>query len=152
MSGVEGDTIGCETDRKGALTEAGKADAGGGVAVAVVSWWAGIEDTGGVEMDGVDFGGVGGATGFETEEDDELDDILLEADREGPSLAATNADLSTNDLNSYFAKPTHVREHTHRHEVILRTANVFLEITITFRVDHVRRRWISRLVWVVIFV
>ena len=67
------------------------------MAEALVSCETGDDDTGG----GVD---LGGTAGFDTDDDDELDESLLDADREGPSSAATKADRSTKDLNSYFAK------------------------------------------------
>ncbi len=73
----------------------------------LVGCGAGDDDTGGVDGGGVDFGGT---EGFDTDDDDELEENLLEADREGPSLAATKADRSTNDLNSYLAEKTEGRQ------------------------------------------
>lgn len=53
---------------------------------------------------GVDFGAVAGTVDFDMDDVDELLESLLDADREGPSLAATNADRSMKDLNSYLAR------------------------------------------------
>lgn len=64
---------------------------------------------GAVEIQRSEMGGrsggaaAGGTGGFDTDKE-ELVEITLDADREGPSLAATNAERSTKDLNSYLAK------------------------------------------------
>jgi hypothetical protein len=45
------------------------------------------------------------ACGVDTERELPLD-VMLDAEREGPSLDTTRADLSTKRLNSYFAVTT----------------------------------------------
>jgi hypothetical protein len=71
--------------------------------------------------------------------DSRLNDSL---DLEGPSFAATTPRLSKNFLNSYLAGET-PSEYWQWGDVsgvnVFFTSNVFLEVTIPFLFDHVRR-------------
>ena len=126
------------------------ADVLGGI-VCVRVGAAGAEAAGGIE----DLGGgkVRVRVGLDGKEED-VDDLIDEADRDGPRWEATTADRFvrlTKRLNSYLSGSGQCwlgvacRKGS-------RTANELLYITIPLDFDHICRWWVANLIWVIYLV
>jgi hypothetical protein len=74
--------------------------------------------------------------------------VIEDAEREGPSLEATRADLSRKRLNSYFAVDFGMNRLGESRNGCL-TPDIYFYFTVPFCIFHVRRRWMPYLIGVV---
>lgn len=126
------------------------ADALGGT-VCVRVGAAGAEVAGGIE--GLAGGKVWVRDGLDGNDEEDVDDLRDEADRDGPRWEATTAARSmrlTKRLNSYLSGGIiHYSVSARARRKGSRTANVLFYVTVSLGIDHICRWWVANLVWVI---